>query len=51
MSLSNNKNYLCKKFIQKKKTGGETQLIVLNAFSERVKILQMIFTKNTVKLV
>ena len=39
MNLLNNKNYLCKKIIWRKKQVAKHELIVLNAFSERVKIL------------
>ena len=39
MNLLNNKNYLCKKIIWRKKQVAKHQLIVLNAFFERVKIL------------
>ena len=49
MYLLNNKNYLCKKIIRIKKQVAKHELIVLNAFSERVKILWVLFTKNTVK--
>ena len=49
MYLLHNKNYLCKKIIQRKKQVGKQELIVLNAFSKRVKILLVLFTKKTVK--
>ena len=49
MYLLNNKNYLRKKIIRRKIQVAKHELIVLNLFSERVKILQMLFTKNTVK--
>ena len=49
MYLLNNKNYLRKKIIRRKIQGAKHELIVLNLFSERVKILRMLFTKNTVK--
>ena len=39
MNLLNNKNYLCKKIIWRKKQVAKHQLIVLNAFFERVKIM------------
>ena len=46
MYLWNNKNYLCKKIIRRKKQAVKHKLIVLNAFSERVKILWVLFTKK-----
>ena len=49
MYLLNNKKYLRKKIIRRKIQVAKHELIVLNLFSERVKILQMLFTKNTVK--
>ena len=49
MYLLNNKNYLRKKIIRRKIQVAKHELIVLNLFSERVQILQMLFTKNTVK--
>ena len=49
MHLLNNKNYLSKKVIRREKQVAKHHLIVLNALSERVKILQVILTKNTVK--
>ena len=49
MYLLNNKNYLCKKIILRKKQVAKDELIVLNALSERMKILLVLFTKNTVK--
>ena len=49
MYLLNNKNYLCKKIIRIKKQVAKHELIILNAFFERVKILWVLFTKNTVK--
>ena len=39
MHLLNNKNYLCEKIIRRKKQMTKLELIVLNVFSERVKIL------------
>ena len=39
MYLLNNTNYLCKKIIRRKKQVAKRELIVSNAFSERVKIL------------
>ena len=48
MHVLNNKNYLCKKIIQRKKQGEKHELIVLNAFSES-EILWVLFTKNTVR--
>ena len=49
MYLLNNKNYFYKKNIRRKKQVAKQELIVLNAFSEEVKILWVLFTKNTVK--
>ena len=49
MYLLNNKNYLCKKIILRKNQVAKDELIVLNALSERVKILLVLFTKNTGK--
>ena len=46
MYLWNNKNYLCKKIIRRKKQAAKHKLLVLNAFSERVKILWVLFTKK-----
>ena len=49
MYLINNKNYLCKKFIRRKKQVAKYEFIVLNVFCERVEILRMLHTNNTVK--
>ena len=49
MYLINNKNYLCKKFIRRKKQVAKQEFIVLNVFCERVEILRMLHTNNTVK--
>ena len=40
---------MCKKIIRRKNQVAKHELIVLNGFSERVKILLVLFTKNTVK--
>ena len=49
MYLLNNKNYLHKKNTRSKKEVAKHELIVLNAFSESVKILWVLFTKSTAK--
>ena len=49
MYLLNKKNYFYKKNIRRKKQVAKQKLIVLNAFSDEVKILWVLFTKNTVK--
>ena len=50
MYLLNNKIIFAKKIIRRKKHVAKHELIVLNAFSERVKILRVLFTKNTVNI-
>ena len=49
MYLLKNKNWLCNKIIWRKKQVAKHKLIVLNAFSERGKILWVLSTKNTLK--
>ena len=49
MYLLNNRNYCCRKNIPRKKQVARHELIVFKCiFFERVKILWVLFTKNTV---